>query len=45
MDGYKPRYKPNDKQRISNVAFVETATNKVVRILDVAQYASGINAK
>lgn len=45
MDGYKPRYKPKDKQRISNVAFVETATNKVVRILDVDQYASGINAR
>lgn len=45
MDGYKPRYIPKDKQRISNVAFVETATNKVVRILDVNQYASGINAR
>lgn len=45
MDGYKPRYQPKDKQRISNVAFIETATNEVVRILDVDQYASGINAR
>lgn len=45
MDSYKPRYKPKGKQRISNVAFIETATNKVVRILDVDQYASGINAR
>jgi len=45
MDGYKPRYKPKDKQRISNVAFIETSTNEVVRVLDVERYASGINAR
>lgn len=45
MNGYKPRYNPVGKQRISNVAFVETATNEVVRIIDVERYASGINAR
>lgn len=45
MNGCERRYKLKDKQRISNVAFIETATNEVVRILDLDQYASGINAR
>jgi YVTN family beta-propeller protein len=42
---YKPRYKPKGKERISNVVFIETATNEVVKVLDVESYASGINAR
>ena len=44
-DSYEPRYKPNDKQRISNVVFIDATTNEVVRIPDVERYASGINAR
>ena len=32
-DSYEPRYKPNDKQRISNVVFIDATTNEVVKIL------------
>jgi len=45
LNTYKPRYKPKGKERISNVVFIETATNEVVKVLDVEGYASGINAR
>lgn len=45
MNSYKPRYQVKGRVQSSNLAIIETATNEVVRILDLGAYTTGIAAR
>lgn len=45
MNAYKPRYAVKGRNQPSNLGIIETATNEVVRVLDLGSYATGIAAR
>lgn len=45
MDTYKPRYAKPMRFQSSNVMIISTATNEIVRILDLGAYATGLAAR
>lgn len=45
LNEYKPRYAVKGRLRSSNLGIIETATNQVVRVLDLGAYTTGITAR
>ncbi|MCC6549458.1 MAG: beta-propeller fold lactonase family protein [Ignavibacteriaceae bacterium] len=45
LNEYKPRYAVKGRLQSSNLGIIETATNQVVRILDLGAYTTGLAAR